>query len=105
MWRKTVFVAKKITNYIGDDGMEITSLEFTPDGNQIIFVRGNPNNNRGEPANPAFLQTSTARDIWVINKDGGQLRKIIAGSNFKISPDGKKLAYTSARPNMDIIIN
>jgi hypothetical protein len=50
--------------------MEITSPEFTPDGNQIIFVRGNTNNNRGEPANPAFLQTSTARDIWVINKDG-----------------------------------
>ena len=90
------FAAKKITNYIGDDGMEITNPEFTPDGNQIIFVRGNTNNNRGEPANPAFLQTSTARDIWVINKDGNQLRKIIAGSNFKISPDGRKLAYTSA---------
>jgi dipeptidyl aminopeptidase/acylaminoacyl peptidase len=90
------FAAKKITNYIGDDGMEITGPEFTPDGNQVVFVRGNASNNSGEPANPAFLQTSTARNIWIINKDGNQLRKITAGSNFKISPDGKKLAYTSA---------
>ena len=90
-----LFAAKKITGYAGDDGMEVNSLEFTPDGNQIVFVRGNAPNNNGEPANPAFLQTSTARNIWIINKDGSQLRKIVAASNFKISPDGKKLAYTS----------
>jgi dipeptidyl aminopeptidase/acylaminoacyl peptidase len=91
----SAFTAKKMTSYTGDDGMDINSLEFTPDGNQIVFVRGNPYNNSGEAANPAFLQTSTARNIWIINKDGSQLRKIVAGSNFKISPDGKRLAYTS----------
>src|SRR5678809_1077839 len=90
------FNAKKITAYSGDDGMDINSLEFTPDGNQLVFVKGNPNNNSGEPANPAFLQTSTARNVWIINKDGSGSKKIIAGSNFKISPDSRKLAYTSA---------
>ena len=90
------FTAKKITAYNGDDGIDINSLEFTPDGNQLVFVRGNPNNNNGEPANPAFLQISTARHVWIINKDGSGARKIIGGSNFKISPDGRKLAYVSA---------
>ena len=89
------FNAKKITNYAGDDGMEVNSLEFTPDGNQIVFVRGNAPNNNNETANPAFLQTSTARNIWIINKDGSQLRKIVAASSFKISPNGKTLAYIS----------
>jgi Tol biopolymer transport system component len=55
------FTAKKITAYNGDDGIDINSLEFTPDGNQLVFVRGNPNNNNGEPANPAFLQISTGK--------------------------------------------
>lgn len=89
------FNAKAITNYKGDDGTEISSVEFTPDGNSIIFVRGNAPNNNGEPANPAFLQTSTARNIWIVNKDGSQLRKLTAGSYYKISPDGKTIAYTS----------
>ena len=89
------FAAKAITNYTGDDGIEISNVQFTPGGNEILFVRGNPSNNNGEPANPAFLQTSTARAIFIVNKNGGQLRKIIDGSYYKISPDGKILAYTS----------
>jgi len=89
------FVAKAITNYAGDDGIEISNVEFTPDGNQILFVRGNAPNGKGETANPAFLQTSTARNIFVVNKNGAPPRKIIDGYYYKISPDGKALAYIS----------
>src|SRR5215831_6488237 len=39
------FVAKSITAYVGDDGTEISNLQFTPDGGQILFVRGNGSNN------------------------------------------------------------
>jgi len=86
------FVVKKITNYTGDDGMDIGNLQFTPDGNNLLFVRGNAKNGSGEAANPAFLQTSTASNVWMIAKDGGRLRKITAGSYYKLSPDGKTLA-------------
>ncbi len=88
------FAAKKVTNYSGDDGIEISSLSFTPAGDQIVFVRGNAGNNSGETANPAFLQTSTARNIWMINKDGNALRQITRGGYYKLSPDGKVLATT-----------
>src|SRR5689334_4267229 len=71
------FIAKPITAYSGDDGTEIGNVRFTPDGNQLLFVRGNGSNNNGEPANPAFLQTSTAGNVYIVNKDGQQLRKII----------------------------
>jgi dipeptidyl aminopeptidase/acylaminoacyl peptidase len=86
------FIAKKITNYTGDDGMDIGNLQFTPDGNNILFVRGNAKNGNGEPANPAFLQTRTASNVWMIGKDGSGLKKITAGSYYKLSPDGKTLA-------------
>ena len=89
------FSAKKITNYSGDDGMEINSVCLTPDASKIIFVRGNANNNRGEPANPAFLQTSTERIIYVIDNNGNNLRKIAAGSSPEISPGGKMMVYLS----------
>lgn len=84
---------RPITNYQGDDGMDINSLVFTPDGNQLIFVRGNGNNTRGEPANPAQLQTGTERNIYLINKDGSGLRKLASGYSPKISNNGKTLAY------------
>lgn len=99
------FTAKSITNYVGDDGMDISSLEFSPDGAQLFFVRGNASNNSGEPANPAFLQTSTERNIWIINKDGSQPRNLITAAYFKISPDGKTMAYTSAGQVWTLALN
>lgn len=85
--------AKQITNYIGDDGMEISNLTFTPDGNRIVYVRGNANNNQGYAANPAQLQRETGRSLFIINKDGTGLQRIAPGAYPKISPDGKTVAY------------
>ena len=97
---RNVFVAdasgnntRQITNFTGDDGMDMNSLSFTPDGNKLVFVRGNGTNGKGEPANPAQLQTSTERMLYVVNKDGKGLRKIAPGFYPKLSPDGKTVAY------------
>jgi len=87
------FEYKKITSFTDDDGMEITNLEFTPDNNNIIFVKGNAPNTKGEPANPAQLQYSTERTLWIIKKSGDSLKKIAVGNQPKVSPDGKKLAF------------
>ena len=84
---------KQITNYIGDDGMEIHDLVFA--GDQILFVRGNAPNNRGETANPALLQTSTERVIYIIRQTGNGLRKIYNGASPKVSPDEKTIAFIS----------
>jgi dipeptidyl aminopeptidase/acylaminoacyl peptidase len=83
---------KQITNYTGDDGMEINELAFA--GDQIIFVRGNTSNNHGETANPAFLQTSTERVIYIIDQTGNP-RKISAGSSIRVSPDERSIAFVS----------
>ena len=99
------FTAKRITPYSGDDGIEINSLNFTPDGNSIVFVRGNGTNNRGEAANPAFLQSTTERNIWIIQKMGNNLRKIGPGSYPKISPDGKTVAYLSGGQVWTALLN
>ncbi len=86
---------KRITNFSVDDGMDLGNIQLTSNGEQIIFVQGNPPNKEGETANPALLQTSTQRVIYNINTVSGQLRKIITGNSPQISPDGKSLAYIS----------
>lgn len=97
---RNVFVAdatgsdsKQLTGFKGDDGMDMNSLSFTPAGNQLVFVRGNANNGKGEPANPAQLQQSTERMIHLVSTDGKEMRKIAAGYYPKVSPNGKTIAY------------
>ena len=86
----------KITNYEGDNGQEINSLTFTPDGNSIIFIRGGANNAAGEIPNPIQLQEGVERAIFIIGADGKNLRKLANGTYPKISPKGETLAYLSA---------
>ena len=83
----------RITNYSGDDGMEIADVQITSGGEQIVYVRGNAPNSRGETANPAFLQTPTERVIYITDKNGNTQRRISSGASPRISPDGKLLAY------------
>lgn len=100
---RNVFVAdaagsntKQITSFTGDDGMDISNISFTPDGNGILFVHGNANNMQGYPANPAHLQINTQRTLCFVNKDGNGLIRIGPGYYPKISPDGKRIAYLNA---------
>ncbi|MDQ6723134.1 MAG: prolyl oligopeptidase family serine peptidase [Thermoproteota archaeon] len=89
------FTTRRLTNNTSDNGIEISSVRFTPDGNNILFTEGNPNNNKGEPANPALLQTKTERVIWIVNTTGKNLRKIGTGDNAIVSPDNKTIAFLS----------
>lgn len=99
---RNIFVAQapefkpiKITNYEGDNGQEINSLTFTPDGNSIVFIRGGVNNSAGEIPNPTQTQEGVERVIFIIGTDGKNLRKLVNGTYPKISPKGEILAYLS----------
>lgn len=82
-----------LTTFTMDDGVEITSLQFAPNDDVIYFVKGNTVNTKGEPANPAQLQTSTEQNIYALTIANKEIKKIAKGSGFAISPDGKLLVF------------
>ncbi len=84
---------KSLTSYKGDIGVEIGNIVFSPTDDKIYFVRGNTNNSKGEPANPAQLQYTTEQNIYSIDLATGTIKKLAKGSAPVISPDGKLLAY------------
>ena len=84
---------KQLTHFTGDDGMEIDEMEFA--GNAVVFVRGNARNSNGESANPAFLQTSTEKGIYIVDQNGSEPRKISNGTSPRVSPDEKTVAFIS----------
>jgi len=85
---------KVLTAHTIDDGIEIDDVEFTPDGNKILYVEGNPNNGHGEAANPALLQSKTDMVTWIVDIDGSNLKKIGNGNNPVVSPDNKMVLFT-----------
>jgi dipeptidyl aminopeptidase/acylaminoacyl peptidase len=87
------FEAKQLTVYKGDDGVEISQLHFVPGTKWLVFVRGNAPNAKGEPANPAQLQQSTARSIYRVHTFTRQLTLLASGNAPAISADGKQIAY------------
>lgn len=87
------FAARKLTQNEEEDGQEITSLMFTPQGDRLIFAKGGRPNSQNELPNPLAIQ-NIEQAIWTINWNG-ELKKLGNGSYPKISPDGKRIAYLS----------
>lgn len=87
------YKGKAITNYHGDNGQEITSLSFSPDGKNIVYVRGAAANRRGEIPNPALFPEGAKQEIWIVPASGGKAMLVGNGRSPVYSPDGKMLAF------------
>ena len=85
---------RQLTRYQDDDGQEIESLTFTPDGRSIVYVRGGSSNRQGERPNPALTRGGVDQAIWIASVDPGTPRKIAEGSSPQLSPSGDSLAFT-----------
>lgn len=85
--------AEPLTNFKGDDGLEMSNLAFSPDGLNLLFVRGNSANKMGVSANPAQLQEPTDKSIYAIHLPDKSMVKIAKGSDPVWLPNGKDFSY------------
>jgi len=86
------FEARQLTPYTDDDGQAISSLQWTPDGRAIVYVRGGAPNRRGELPNPWSLPEGVSRDIWAVDAGGGEPRRLTAGASPAVAPTSEGLA-------------
>ena len=87
------FTGRQVTSWTGDDGQDVLDLVFTPDGREIVFVRGGGPNRAGEIPNPTSEPEPAERAIWAVPVHGGEPRKLADGAGHEISPDGGTLVY------------
>lgn len=90
------FIPKKITTFDKDDGQEISSLQFSPDGNWLLFVRGGEHGSNWDPNvgfNPANLSTMPKVEIWTVSFEGGNAKALTEGDYPTIAPDSKIITY------------
>jgi len=87
------FTPVRLTEWMKDDGIDITNVTLSDDGSIIIFVRGGGPNRDGWVANPSHDPDGAERAIWAVRSLGGPAWRLAEGSSPELSPDGKSVLY------------
>ncbi len=93
------YKARRLTNYMLDDGQELTSVSLSSDGKYVVYVRGGDHGSNwaGASPNPLSLPNAPKIELWTIPFEGGTPTRIAEGDDPVISPRGDVLAFIKDR--------
>ncbi|MFO7767339.1 MAG: prolyl oligopeptidase family serine peptidase [bacterium] len=92
---------RRLTRYFDDDGQELGALQFTPDGERLLYIRGGSTNRDGDLPNPTSDPAGVSRDLWMITWEGSDPYRIHAGVDMTLSVDGR--AVWSSGDDVDLL--
>lgn len=90
------WTARRLTAYDADDAQELTSVQLTPDGSYVVFVRGGDHGSNWDdalPVNPAALTTPVRVQVWSVPFAGGEPKLLGDGDMPAVSPRGDVVAF------------
>ena len=91
------FAARALTRHASDDGQELTSVQLSPDGRWVVWVRGGEHSANWDdhvPVNAASMPGGASLGLWVAPFEGGEPRLVADGGDEPaISPRGDVVAF------------
>ena len=102
------FKGVRITKFLDDDGVDVSSVRLSDDGTIAIFVRGSGQNRVGWVANPSHDPNGPDRSVWAAKTDGTGAWRLASientetaaggrgggrGGSPTLSPDGKYVVF------------
>ncbi len=85
-----------MTSYDRDDGLELTSVSLSPNGEWLVFVRGGDHGANFDDPHPVDVEAIPIPSpilIWSIPFSGGEPRPLGEGDDPVISPRGNRVAF------------
>ena len=83
----------RLTRFLEDDGIDLTTLSISADGSVVVFVRGHDANRSGWVANVTSDPAGAERAVWAARTSGGAAWRVTQGMAPVVSPDGRYAAY------------
>ena len=87
------FAARQVTRTNTDDGQELSDLVFSPNGNQIAYVRGQGKNQAGEVPNPTTDPAGAKQQVLIVDTRTGRVTIIGEGNSPAFNAGGDQVIY------------
>jgi dipeptidyl-peptidase 4 len=88
------FTPVRLTNYLKDDGIDMSDIQISADGTTVVFIRGSAPNRSGWVANPTANPDGPERAIWAARTAGGTPWKVVADAGSpELAPDGSSVLF------------
>ena len=87
------FTPERVTQYLNDDGVDLTQLSISDDGSTVVFTRGHTPNREGWIADPTANPQGIERAIWAARTAGGPSWRLAEGSSPALAPNGRSVAF------------
>ena len=88
------FKPRRLTNFLQDDGIDLTDVRISDDGRVVAFVRGTPPNRSGWVANPTGDPNGSEHSIWAVSSSSGAAHRLVADAASPVlAPDGKWVLF------------
>ena len=87
------FTPVRLTNFMKDDGTDISTIRISDDGSTVVFLRGTAPNRDGWVANASADPNGAERAIWAVRTSGGPAWRVAEGTAPELAPDGSAVLF------------
>jgi dipeptidyl-peptidase 4 len=88
-----VFTPIRLTNFMKDDGVDLSGVRISSDGSTVVFMRGSAPNRDGWIANPSANPDGPERAVWAARTTGGPPFRVAEAANPELAPDGSSILF------------
>ena len=88
------FTPARLTNFMRDDGVDMSDPRISDDGSTVTFIRGSAPNRDGWIANPTANASGPERAVWAARTAGGPAFRVaqLTGA-AELAPDGSSVLF------------